>query len=87
VRLAAPDHTEALFFFGQRALAQGDAPGAVQWLSRATHLAPKEALIPLALANAHRALNDNAAEMVALEAALKADPYCYPALLAKLSGM
>lgn len=83
VRLAAPDHTEALFFFGQRALAQGDAPAAVQWLSRATQLAPKEALIPLALANAQRALGDNHAEMAALEAALKADPYCYPALLAK----
>jgi aspartate beta-hydroxylase len=83
VRLTAPDQTEALFFFGQRALAQGDARGAVQWLARATQLAPKEALIPLALANAHRVLNDNTSEMAALEAALKADPYCYPALLGK----
>lgn len=83
VRLAAPDQTDALFFFGQRALAQGDARGAVQWLARAAHLAPKEALIPLALANAHRVLGDNSSEMAALEAALKADPYCYPALLAK----
>jgi len=83
VRLAAPDHTEALYFFGQRALAQGDARTAAQWLARATQLAPKEALIPLALANAHRLLNDNTGEMAALEAALKADPYCYPALLAK----
>lgn len=83
VRHASPDHPEALFFFGQRALAQGDAPGAVQWLTRATQLAPKEPLIPLALAGAQRALNNNDGEMVALEAALKADPYCYPALLAK----
>jgi len=83
VRVTAPDHPEALFFFGQRSLAQGDARAAIQWLSRATQLAPKEALIPLALANAHRALNDNGGEMAALEAALKADPYCYPALLAK----
>jgi aspartyl/asparaginyl beta-hydroxylase (cupin superfamily) len=83
VRRASPDHPEALFFFGQRALAQGDAAAAVQWLSRATQLAPKEALIPLALAGAQRALNNNDGEMAALEAALKADPYCYPALLAK----
>lgn len=83
VRATAPDHPEALFFFGQRALAQGDAPGAIQWLSRASTLAPKEALIPLALASAHRALNDGRGEAAALEAALKADPYCYPALLAK----
>lgn len=83
VRAAAPDNTEALFFFGQRALAQGDPRAAVQWLSRATQLAPKEALIPLALANAQRALGDDQGEMAALEAALKADPYCYPALLGK----
>jgi aspartate beta-hydroxylase len=83
VRGANPDHPEALFFFGQRALAQGDARAAVQWLARANQLSPKEALIPLALAVAQRALNNNDGEMAALEAALKADPYCYPALLAK----
>jgi len=83
VRTTAPNHPEALYFFGQRALAQGDAAGAVQWLSRAAQVAPKEPLIPLALAGAQRALGDANAEARALEAALSADPYCYPALLAK----
>lgn len=83
VRAGAPDHPEAWFFFGQRALAKGDAIGAAQWLSRAAQLAPKEPLICLALANARRTLNDTDGEMAALEAALKADAYCYPALLAK----
>lgn len=83
VRKSAPDHPEALFFFGQRALAQGDANGAVQLLARAAHAAPKDALIPLNLANAYRALGNPDLEQTALDAALKADPYCYPALLAK----
>jgi aspartate beta-hydroxylase len=83
VRAAAPDHAEALFFFGQRALAQGDAIGAGQLLERAARNAPNDALIPLALANAHRLRGDDQAEMAAFEAALKADPYCYPALLGK----
>jgi aspartate beta-hydroxylase len=83
VRGAAPDHPEALAFFGQRALAQGDARAAVALLARAARAAPKDAIIPLNLANAHRALGDRRGEMSALEAALGADPYCYPALLAK----
>ena len=83
VRATAPDHAEALFFFGQRALTQGDAAGAVQLLERAARNAPKDALIPLALANAQRLRGDDRAEMAAFEAALKADPYCYPALLGK----
>ena len=83
VRAAQPDHPEASFFFGQRALLQGDARGALPWLQRAALSAPKDALIPLSLANAHRILGDNEGEMAAFEAALKADPYCYPALLGK----
>jgi aspartate beta-hydroxylase len=83
VRASVPDHPEALFFFGQRSLTQGDLRSAVEWLGRAARAAPNDALIPLGLANAHRALGDRQAEMAALEAALKADPYCYPALLAK----
>lgn len=83
VRAVAPDHAEALFFFGQRALAQGDAAAAVQLLQNASRSAPKDALIPLALANAHRVRGDAAGEIAAFEDALKADPYCYPALLGK----
>lgn len=79
----APDHAEALFFFGQHHLAQGDAYGAAQLFERAMRTNPKDALIPLALAAAHRAKGDTKAELSAYERALAADPYCYPALLGK----
>ncbi|MEQ1865435.1 MAG: aspartyl/asparaginyl beta-hydroxylase domain-containing protein [Micropepsaceae bacterium] len=83
VQKSAPDHPEALYYFGQHALAQGDAKGAVQLLERAARAAPNDALIPLGLANAYRALGNSHLEQAALDAALRADPYCYPALLAK----
>lgn len=83
VRAAAPTHPEALFFFGRRAMAAGDVNGAIQFLTRAAEAAPKDALIPLSLAHAYRALGNSEREQAALDAALKADPYCYPALLAK----
>lgn len=83
VRTVSPENAEALFFFGQRALAAGDARGAAQLLSRAAVSAPKDALIPLALAAAYRASGDTAREIVAYDQALSVDPYCYPALLAK----
>jgi aspartyl/asparaginyl beta-hydroxylase (cupin superfamily) len=83
VCVVAPEHAEALYFFGQRALSQGDPKSAAQFFERAARSAPADALIPLALAQAQRALGDSRAEMSAYEAALKADPYCYPALLGK----
>lgn len=79
----APNNPEALFFFGQRALAAGDAKTAIPLFDRAAASAPKDALIPLALAAAHRAAGDAGAELAAYDRALAADPYCYPALLAK----
>lgn len=83
VRAASPDHPEALYFFGQRALAHGDPVAAVRWLSKAAEQAPRDAMIPLAWAHAERLRSNDAGEATALEAALKADPYCYPAILAK----
>ena len=83
VRAVAQDHPEALFFLAQRALATGDPRAAAQLLQRAALSAPKDALIPLSLAAAHRAMGDAAGEMAAYDQALTADPYCYPALLAK----
>ena len=82
-RTVAQDHPEALVFLAQRALAAGDARGAAQMLQRAALSAPKDALIPLSLAAAHRSMGDAAGEMAAYDQALTADPYCYPALLAK----
>lgn len=83
VRTVSPDNPEALFFFGQRTLAAGDARAAAQLLKRATLAAPKDALIPLALAVALRTAGDTAGELAAYDQALSADPYCYPALLSK----
>jgi aspartyl/asparaginyl beta-hydroxylase (cupin superfamily) len=83
VRALMPDHAEALFFFGQRMFTAGDAQGAAHLLERATHSDPKDALIALALAAACRAKGDRSAELWAYDRALTADPYCYPALLAK----
>lgn len=85
VRAVAPNHPEALYFFGQRALAGGNARTAAELLARAAASEPRDAMIPLALAAAHRMLGDAAAEVRAYDRALSADPYCYPALLAKAS--
>lgn len=83
VMTIAPEHAEALFFFGQHHLARGDANGAVSLFERAMKSNAKDALIPLALAAAHRVRADTLSESAALERALVVDPYCYPALLAK----
>lgn len=83
VRAVSPDNPEALYFFGQQALSRGDSNAAIQLLERAAAVAPKDAMIPLALANAWRRTGNAAAELASLERALKADPYCYPALLLK----
>lgn len=82
VRASAPDHPEALYFFAQRALAQGDARSAVPWLQRAAQASPQPVIL-LGLAHAQHMLGDDMGQMNALEGALKADPYCYPALLSK----
>lgn len=83
VRETAPDNAEANAFFGHLALRQSDPRSAIEWLQRAARAAPRDALIPLGLANAHRMLGDAAGELAAFDAALKADAYCYPALLGK----
>ncbi|HTQ15523.1 MAG TPA: aspartyl/asparaginyl beta-hydroxylase domain-containing protein [Rhizomicrobium sp.] len=79
----APDHSEALFNLGQHALYRKDARAAVQMLERALALAPREPMVALNLAFAHRALGDAHGESAALEKALAIDAYFYPALLAK----
>lgn len=77
------DHPEALYFMGQRALQRGDVAGARALFERAARAAPKDPVVQLGLAFACRRAGDDKAEMAALTAALTADPYCYPALLAK----
>ncbi|MGH6870389.1 MAG: aspartyl/asparaginyl beta-hydroxylase domain-containing protein [Rhizomicrobium sp.] len=79
----APDHPEALFNLGQHALYRKDSKAAVQMLTRAQALAPREPMVALNLAFAHRALGDVHGESAALEQALAIDAYFYPAMLAK----
>ncbi len=79
----APLHPQALLFVGQHSLHTGDPNNARLLLQRATQAAPKEPIAWLNLSFACRALGDQAAEMTALNGALAADPYCYPALLSK----
>jgi aspartyl/asparaginyl beta-hydroxylase (cupin superfamily) len=79
----SPQHPRALLFLGQQTLHRGDARGALDLLARAAVAAPKDPLAWLNLSFARRTLADSAGEIDALDKALVADPYCYPALLAK----
>jgi aspartate beta-hydroxylase len=83
VLAAAPNHPQALTFLGQHSMRRGDTRGAIDMLERATRAAPRDPIVFLNLAFAQRAAGNTAAEMGALSAALAADPYCYPALLAR----
>ena len=83
VLAAAPNHPQALTFLGQYSMRRGDTRGAIDMLERATRAAPRDPIVLLNLAFAQRAAGNTAAEMGALSAALAADPYCYPALLAR----
>ncbi|HEX3673917.1 MAG TPA: aspartyl/asparaginyl beta-hydroxylase domain-containing protein [Rhizomicrobium sp.] len=83
VLASAPDHPEALFNLGQHALYRKDAAAARELLEKALTLAPREPMVALNLAFAHRALGDVHGEAGALERALAIDPYFYPGLLAK----
>jgi len=80
VLAAAPDHPQALYFLGQRALRGGDASTARQMLQRAANANPKEPLILVYLAMALREQGDAKGEGLALEQAIRLDPYCYPAM-------
>jgi len=83
VLAAAPKHPQALLFLGQQSLRRGDTRGAIELLRRGAQAAPNDPIVALNLAFAHRAAGNSEAEMAALIAALAADPYCYPALLAR----
>jgi aspartyl/asparaginyl beta-hydroxylase (cupin superfamily) len=80
---AAPDHAEALLSLGQYELRRGAAQASLEFLARAERATPKEAMVPLEAALAHRMLGDGPSEIAALDRALAADPYCFPALLFK----
>jgi aspartate beta-hydroxylase len=79
----APDHPTALTFLGQHSLFRGDFGGARTLLRKAGQVSPSDPIVWLNLSFACRASGDRKEELAALERALAADPYCYPALLAK----
>lgn len=79
---AAPGHPEALYALAQ-ALIPSDPARAAELLAAAEKSAPADARIPLAAAQALGAMGDGAGRFAALERALAADPYCFPALLQK----
>ncbi|HEY1961275.1 MAG TPA: aspartyl/asparaginyl beta-hydroxylase domain-containing protein [Rhizomicrobium sp.] len=79
----SPGHPQALFHLGQHRLYSGNPKGALELLQSAANADPKNALIPLNISFAWRALADTPAELAALDQAVRTDPYCFPALLAK----
>jgi aspartate beta-hydroxylase len=83
VARVAPDHGRAHHRIGIHAFQRAAFVEAEAALMRAWTLLPPEPMIALMLANARRELGHVEGEMAALEAALAADPYFYPALLAR----
>lgn len=79
----APDHAEANFNLARAMMARGLVAEAIPLFEKAEAAEPNEPLIPLELALALRRSGDAARERAALDRALTADPYCYPAMLFK----
>jgi aspartate beta-hydroxylase len=83
VRRLEPQNPQALFSLGVHALKRGAINEAHELLVSARSVAPRHPLILLTLSTACRARGDTRAELEAIEAALAADAYFVPALLAK----
>ncbi len=78
-----PSEAESPLSQARGLLRNGEAAAALRMLQKAAGLAPRDPMIPLEAALAHRMLGDAEGEIAALDRALAADPYCYPALLFK----
>ena len=87
VRRLEPRHPKALFSLGVHALQRGDVAGARELLQAARNAAPRDLLVLMTLASAHREAGDSQAEREAIEAALALDAYFLPALLARAHWM
>lgn len=79
----SPNDPQALSHMGMRALQRGDGLAALDALRRAATAAPKDTMIQFNLAVACRMVGDRQGEWDALEQALIADAYFFPALFAK----
>jgi aspartyl/asparaginyl beta-hydroxylase (cupin superfamily) len=82
VRLA-PDYGRAHHRIGIHAFQRGAFVEAEAALMKAWNLLPPEPMVALMLANVRREMGQIEGELAALQAALAADPYFYPALLAR----
>jgi aspartyl/asparaginyl beta-hydroxylase (cupin superfamily) len=78
-----PDHPEAAFSLGVHAMRRADFSSAVAHFARAQRVRPDQPVFSLALAQAAEASGDFDAQRNAIDAALAADAYFLPALLAK----
>ncbi len=78
-----PSHPQALFHLGQHHLFRKQHAEALVLLERAEAADPKNPAIPLNISFAHRLDGDAKKEMAAIARSLAADPYFFPALLAK----
>ena len=83
VRRLDPASSKAALGLGVHAMQRRDYAGATELIAEAHRLSPRDPFIPLALARARQALNDDAGEIQAIESALAIDPYFVPALLTK----
>lgn len=83
VRAIAPDQPQALFYLGRHHLYQRNTQTALELLTRAAEVTPKEPAIHLNLAYAYQAAGNADAELRAIVTALTLDPYFLPALLNK----
>ena len=83
VRAIQPGHPQALYNLGMSALGRAAFGEALHLLQQAHQASPREPMILVGVAMVLREQGDVANEARAIEAALQADPYCLPALLAK----
>lgn len=79
----APDHPEALFALGRQAMDARDLPRALDLFRQAAASNPKQPVIHLNIAYVAEAMGDVNTQGVALENAVKIDPYFYPAQFAR----
>jgi len=87
VRRLEPQHPKALFSLGIHALQRKDFPAAIDLLRAAKAVAPADLAVLMSLCAACRQHGDVAGEREAIDAALAADAYFLPALLAKAAWL
>lgn len=83
VRALDPQHPQALYSLGVHAYQRGQLVEALETLKAAHAVAPRDPVVLLSLSVVLRELGDSPGEVKAIDAALAADEYFLPGLLAK----